>query len=188
MEDSIINGNLVTFVGYFFITIAYLIYVFANLKTREPYLIFGSIMIFVGYLLLAKNYFEVVMDEMDIQLWQKNETSQPVAEGKNNLVFDTFTDGHFILFLFFLLSFFIPINEHKKESDVVAIVGHLLLFTHHFVFLSYLMMLIYYTLYFVRNFKDTNKYIVNVLQCLGALFLIFHYFEGLVSYSYLFRW
>ena len=188
MEDSVLNGNLATFIGYFLITVAYLIYVFKNLKTQEPYLVFGSITIFIGYLLLTKNYFEVVMDEMGIEIWNKDETGQLNSGSNNNFVFDTFTDGHFILFVFFLLSFFMPINEHKKESDVVAIVGYLLLFSHHFIPLSYIMMLIYYTLYFVRNFKDTNKYFVNVLQCLAAVFLIFHYFEGLVSYSYLLRW
>jgi hypothetical protein len=179
--ESLINGNLITFIGYFTITLAYLIFVFTNIKRGEPYIIVGSVMIFIGYLLLAKDYFEVVMDEMEIKLWKGEETTNENGSLLN--VADTFTGGHFILFAFFLLSFFLPINEHLKDSDVIPIIGHFLLFTHQFLFFSYLLMVIYYSMYFVRNFKDTSKYVVNILQCIAAVLLIFHYFEGMVSHS-----
>ena len=140
-------------IGSAFLVIVYGIYLILNLNSTFAE-IFGSLLVVVGYYYLVIEYSK-----------ENNKTNSKVVK-------KTFPTGHLILALFLFLSSFLPINVHIKRSDVVAFIGHLLIVFSRNLMGSALLV-IYYIIYFFRNFDLGN--IINILQIIGAAFLVYFY-------------
>ena len=103
--------NLIPLTGYTILSIVYLIFVTINLNEDNKLHLFGSIIIFIGYSSLVYEHINKKKEE-------KNE----------------FSYGHLILFLFYSLSFILPINHHFQNFDIIASIGHGILINSHNIY------------------------------------------------------
>ena len=170
--------NYICLLGYFILTCLYAYYSTLNLKETE-YILFGSIIITVGYLILLINKFR-----------EKKEKNYEVKNGyliekqKNYQV----EYGHLILFIFFILSYILPINNHMKDTNFFALFGHLIL---AFLILNdidnwiatitkvifIIFLIIYYIIYIYDNFHNISKHTVKAHLLGSALLIIYYSYE-----------
>jgi hypothetical protein len=161
------------------------------LKQYKYGLIFGSALILYGYILLFYEYYEersvAINEEKQLHIDKTENKKAPIKNAEQNifrfvefeLVIKRFFKGHLILCLFHTLSFIIPINEHVKTSDITAILGHFMVYNDIYLTFGYVLLLTYYVLYLIRNYKDADKYFVNKLQVVGASMLIYHFVQDI---------
>jgi len=183
---------IITILGYIAMTWVYAIFLQENLKHKHYGFVFGLVLIFSGYALLVYEYYVelniAVNLEKQLHIDKKYETrlSLEQAEQKTfqsvelELVKKHFFKGHAVLFVFYALSFIAPINHHLKISDITAVFGHLLIYTNTYLTLGYMLMLLYYMLYFTRNYKEAREFFVNKLQVVGSGMLIYHYIQAIL--------
>jgi len=186
---------IVTILGYILMTSVYAIFLYENLKKKNNYaLIFGSALILYGYALLLYEYSQewqiAIKEEYRRHIGYTHAKGDESVEEKEYKVFQStelglvvkhFFKGRAVLFIFFALSFILPINEHLKMTDITAVLGQFMVYTDTYLTFGYVLLLTYYLLYFIRNYKDANKYFVNKLQVLGSGMLIYHYIQD-ISY------
>jgi hypothetical protein len=186
---------IITILGYVVMTAIYAIFLRENLMKNNNYaIIFGSALILYGYSLLIYEYskeWQIAMsEEYRRHIGYIHSKGSDSVEEKEYKVFQSvelgliakhFFKGHLVLGIFFALSFILPINEHLKMTDITALLGQIMVYTDTYLILGYGLLLTYYVLYFIRNYKDSNKYFVNKLQLLGSSMLIYHYFKN-ISY------
>ena len=184
---------IITLLGYAVMVCIYAIFLRYNLKQYKYGLIFGSALILYGYILLFYEYYEersvAINEEKQLHIDKTENKKAPIKNAEQNifrfvefeLVIKRFFKGHLILGLFHTLSFIIPINEHVKTSDITAILGHFMVYNDIYLTFGYVLLLTYYVLYLIRNYKDADKYFVNKLQVVGASMLIYHYLKN-ISY------
>ena len=186
---------IITILGYVLMTAVYVIFLCENLKKKNNYaIIFGSALILYGYALLLYEYskeWQIAINEgYRRHIGYTHAKGGETAEEKEYKIFQStelelvakhFFKGRAVLFMFFTLSFILPINEHLKMTDITAVLGNLMVYTDTYLTFGYVLLLAYYVLYFIRNYKDANKYFVNKLQVLGSGMLIYHYIQD-ISY------
>lgn len=186
---------IITILGYVLITAVYAIFLCENLKKKNNYLIiFGSALILYGYSLLLYEYSKewkiAIKEEYRRHIEYTHAKGDETPEEKEYKIFQStelglvikhFFKGRAVLVIFFALSFILPINEHLKMTDITAVLGNLMVYTDTYLTFGYVLLLAYYVLYFIRNYKDANKYFVNKLQVLGSGMLIYHYIQD-ISY------
>jgi hypothetical protein len=177
---------IIILLGYLVMMAVYVIFLRENLKDRNYMHIFGSILILYGYALLVYEYSEewrIATDQekrLDIDNKYEKKTTIKKAEQTDfqfvelELVRQHFFKGRVVLGLFHALSFILPINEHVKITDITAILGQFMVYTDTYLTFGYVLLLTYYVLYFIRNYKDAHKYFVNKLQLIGSSMLIYH--------------
>ena len=177
---------IIILLGYLVMMLVYLIFLRDNLKDRNYMHIFGSILILYGYALLVYEYSEewkIAIDQekrLDIDNNYEKKATIKKAEQTDfqfvelELVKQHFFKGRVVLGLFHTLSFILPINEHVKITDITAILGQFMIYTDTYLTFGYVLLLTYYALYFIRNYKDAHKYFVNKLQLVGSSMLIYH--------------
>jgi hypothetical protein len=182
---------IITLLGYAVMVCIYAIFLRYNLKQYKYGLIFGSALILYGYILLFYEYYEersvAINEEKQLHIDKTENKKAPIKNAEQNifrfvefeLVIKRFFKGHLILGLFHTLSFIIPINEHVKTSDITAILGHFMVYNDIYLTFGYVLLLTYYVLYLIRNYKDADKYFVNKLQVVGASMLIYHFVQDI---------
>ena len=182
---------IITLLGYAVMVCIYAIFLRYNLKQYKYGLIFGSALILYGYILLFYEYYEersvAINEEKKLHIDKTENKKAPIKNAEQNifrfvefeLVIKRFFKGHLILGLFHTLSFIIPINEHVKTSDITAILGHFMVYNDIYLTFGYVLLLTYYVLYLIRNYKDADKYFVNKLQVVGASMLIYHFVQDI---------
>ena len=182
---------IITLLGYAVMVCIYAIFLRYNLKQYKYGLIFGSALILYGYILLFYEYYEersvAINEEKQLHIDKTENKKAPIKNAEQNifrfvefeLVIKRFFKGHLILCLFHTLSFIIPINEHVKTSDITAILGHFMVYNDIYLTFGYVLLLTYYVLYLIRNYKDADKYFVNKLQVVGASMLIYHFVQDI---------
>ena len=182
---------IITLLGYAVMVCIYAIFLRYNLKQYKYGLIFGSALILYGYILLFYEYYEersvAINEEKQLHIDKTENKKAPIKNAEQNifrfvefeLVIKRFFKGHLILGLFHTLSFIIPINEHVKTSDITAILGHFMVYNDIYLTFGYVLLLTYYVLYLIRNYKDADKYFVNKLQVLGSGMLIYHFVQDI---------
>ena len=182
---------IITLLGYAVMVCIYAIFLRYNLKQYKYGLIFGSALILYGYILLFYEYYEersvAINAEKQLHIDKTENKKAPIKNAEQNifrfvefeLVIKRFFKGHLILGLFHTLSFIIPINEHVKTSDITAILGHFMVYNDIYLTFGYVLLLTYYVLYLIRNYKDADKYFVNKLQVVGASMLIYHFVQDI---------
>lgn len=183
---------IIILLGYVVMMLVYIIFLRDNLKDRNYMHIFGSVLILYGYALLVYEYSEewrIAIDReksLDIDnKYEKKETIKRLEQEdfqfvELELVKQHFFKGRVILGLFHMLSFILPINKHVKMTDITAILGQFMVYTDTYLTFGYVLLLTYYVLYFIRNYKEANKYFVNKLQLVGSSMLIYHYFQNIM--------
>lgn len=183
---------IITLLGYVIITCGYAIFLRDNLKQKRYGLMFGSALIFYGYALLAYEYYEewglAIEEEKRLHIDKKpdksvslDQTEQKVFQDiELELVKKHFFKGHSVLFVFHALSFIVPINTHLKMSDITAVLGHLMVYTDTYLTFGYALLLLYYILYFVRNYEEAYEFFANKLQVVGSGMLIYHYVQNIL--------
>jgi hypothetical protein len=163
------NKFSIALFGYSILSCVYLTHLYTNIINNEPILIIiGSIMILLGYVLLIKHYYDEQYNDE-----QNNEFNVK----KENINY-----GYLILFLFFFLSFLIPINLHLKNTDLFALAGNsLLIFQTPLMTFGYIFNIIYYLIYIVKTslIKYNNLKYVSIV----ALSLIIYYY-GITIYEF----
>lgn len=186
---------IITILGYVLITAVYAIFLYENLKKKNNYaIIFGSALILYGYALLLYEYSKewkiAINEEYRRHIEYTHAKGDKSTEEKEYNVFQStelglvvkhFFKGRAVLIIFFALSFILPINEHLKMTDITAVLGNFMVYTDTYLTFGYVLLLAYYVLYFIRNYKDANKYFVNKLQVLASGMLIYHYIQD-ISY------
>jgi len=187
---------IVTILGYVLMTSVYAIFLCENLKKKDNnyLIIFGSALILYGYSLLTYEYskeWQIAINEgYRRHIGYTHAKGDESTEEKEynlfqsaelGLVAKQFFKGRAVLVIFFALSFMFPINEHLKMTDITALLGQFMVYTDTYLTFGYVLLLTYYLLYFIRNYKDANKYFVNKLQVLGSGMLIYHYIQD-ISY------
>ena len=182
---------IITLLGYAVMVCIYAIFLRYNLKQYKYGLIFGSALILYGYILLFYEYYEersvAINEEKQLHIDKTENKKAPIKNAEQNIfrfvefevVIKRFFKGHLILGLFHTLSFIIPINEHVKTSDITAILGHFMVYNDIYLTFGYVLLLTYYVLYLIRNYKDADKYFVNKLQVVGASMLIYHFVQDI---------
>jgi hypothetical protein len=188
---------IVTILGYVLMTSVYAIFLCENLKKKDNnyLIIFGSALILYGYSLLTYEYskeWKIAINEgyrrhigyTHAKGGESTEEKQYnlFQSAELGLVAKHFFKGRAVLVIFFALSFMFPINEHLKMTDITALLGQFMVYTDTYLTFGYVLLLTYYLLYFIRNYKDANKYFVNKLQVLGSGMLIYHYIQD-ISYK-----
>lgn len=175
-----------TIIGYTLFSCVYGIFLMCNIE-KNKWILFGSILIFSGYLFLMVEYYQEyhIVKSKNNKLFSppklnNEELQHAYQELELDLIKEHYFKGHLLLFLFHFLSTILPINMHRKTSDITAIIGHFSLFSNIFVPLGYLSLIIYYILYAIRNFVDIKRFFVNKLQVIAALMIIYHYTEMLL--------
>jgi hypothetical protein len=183
---------IIILLGYVVMMLVYAIFLHDNLKDRNYMRIFGSILILYGYALLVYEYSEewkIAIDQekrQDIDNKYEKKATIKKAEQTDfqfvelELVKRHFFKGRVILALFHTLSFILPINEHVKITDITAILGQFMVYTDTYLTFGYILLLTYYALYFIRNYKDAHKYFVNKLQLVGSSMLIYHNAKNII--------
>ena len=185
---------IITILGYVIITAVYAIFFYENLKKNNYLIIFGSALILYGYSLLLYEYskeWKIAINEGYRRHigYTHAKGSESIEEKEYNvfqsielgLITKHFFKGRAVLVIFFALSFMFPINEHLKITDITALVGQFMVYTDTYLTFGYVLLLSYYVLYFIRNYKDVDKYFVNKLQVVGSSMLIYHYIQD-ISY------
>ena len=148
-------NNYIGLIGYIFLTIAYSLYL---IKHKDSiYFLLGCLLIISGYLTSAV------------------EKTIKIAQNKKKI--HKYNFGHIVLFIFYLLTFLTEkkINNHAKDSDVLALLGHaVLIFKNDLNIVGYSSLLVYYILYIIRNFKEFDHW-SNKFQVGGGIILIVYY-------------
>ena len=174
---------IITLLGYAVMICVYSIFLRYNLKHYNYGIIFGSVLILYGYILLFYEFYEewkiAINEEYRRHIDKKNEQTE-FQFVNIELVSKHFFQGHVILALFHVLSFIIPINEHVKMTDITAILGHFMVYTDTYLTFGYVLLLTYYVLYLIRNYAEAHKYFVNKLQVVGASMLIYHFVQDIM--------
>ena len=153
-------NNWIGLVGYVILTIAYMMYIKENLL-KGNLMLFGCLLITAGYLISAI--------EKSIKL------------AKNTKKFHKFNYGHIVLAIFYLSSFLFSINDHRKDSDTLALVGHILLIVNNDLDIVGLSSLFgYYILYIIRNYKEI-EHLPNKFQVVGGTVAAVYYLIELIN-------
>jgi len=142
--------NIVSLIGYVILAIAFGLKLKDNLNL-EPLLLFGSVIIIAGYLITG------------------------IHHGINiaNKKLSKYNYGHLTLSIYYLLSFLSPINDNKMDSDVLALLGHVLLIRNNdqFNLFGMISLFLYFVLSIIRSFKDLSG-IQNKLILLGSSLVV----------------
>ena len=150
------NYNNFALYGFAILFIIYLYYLSLNLKENN-YIIFGSILVTIGYLFAV------------LELYNNNKYKNKIAK------------SHLILGAFLLLSLILPINKHSKNTDIFGLIGHLILIHGDFGYtkLANICMTIYYVLYTYRNGIKNN--IIEKVQGVGGGLVLLYYIKKMIN-------
>lgn len=159
-----LDNNYIGLLGHVILAIAYGLFIKDNLS-KDKLIIFGSVLIFIGYLTASI--------EKSIKLAKKTKKIHK------------YNYGHIILTIFYFVSFLYPINDHKKDLDVLALVGHILLIKNtgekEIEIIGNSSLFVYYILYVIRNYKEFEL-LPNKIQVVGgSIAVIYYVFELFVK-------
>jgi phosphatidylglycerophosphatase A len=141
-------------IGYLSLAIVYAYYLNENINSSK-YITFGSFIIFYAYIVEAHKYYKK-------NLKQKDANDKTI-----------FYNGALVFVFFYIISFYLPINEHHKISDLFALFGYMLVLNDEHSFIGYFLLVIYYLLYFKNHLLFTSY--LEIFQVIGAIALIYHY-------------
>lgn len=152
-----IDSKIFSLLGYVILAIGFGIQIKNNFSIETNKLvIFGYIIVIIGYLLNAVNdglsIFKIKMSEINY--------------------------GNLLLSLFYLFSFLLDINKERKNYDVLALVGHLLLIKEtdkDMNLVGMISLLIYHVQYVIKSFKyssNSNKIFTSGSSFLSLFFII----------------
>lgn len=153
------NNNIIGLFGYTILTIVYIYFLSINIKEYNNDVVSSSLLV-LGYSLLSSEKYN--------QIKNKKETKK--------------SKGHIMLLIFYILSLFFTINEHSKNTDIFALVGHYLLINkNNYYNIGLILMIIYYMIYCYRN--SLGDHLVNKFQIVASLSLICYYLYELNELS-----
>jgi hypothetical protein len=140
--------NIISIIGYVILAIAYGLQVKNNLSSGNTMLIVGSVIVVLGYLMTG------IQHAMNIA----NKKLQ-------------YNYGHMILALYYLASFLFPVNNNRMDTDVLALVGHILLIRNNdtqFNLVGMTTLFGYFVLSVIRLFKNFDS-LENKLLLAGSI-------------------
>ena len=156
--------NIISLVGYVILAIAFGLQVKNNLVSNNTALIVGSVVVVVGYLITG------IQNGLNM--------------ANKNL---NYNYGHMILAVYYLASFLFPINNNRMDSDVLALVGHILLIRNndsHFNLVGMTSLFGYFVLSIIRlwkNLDDLENKVMLAGSIITAAFLNIKVFQNLVK-------
>lgn len=138
--------------GYIILFFIYSYYLKNNLN-KNNLIIFGSLLITVGFFFAMKEKYDYL----------KHKKSSNIKK------------SHLLLGSFKLLSFILPINKHVKNTDIIGLIGNIILVNSNFKYqlLGYVCQVIYYSLYIYRN-SMKNELLDNIQGIAGGLILLYY--------------
>jgi hypothetical protein len=158
--------NIISLIGYVVLAISFGLQVKNNLASGgDKYILMGSGLVVIGYLMTGIHY--------GINIAGKKLT-------KINY-------GHMVLAIYYLFSFLFPINNKRVDSDVLALVGHLLLIKnndHEFNLVGMASLFSYFVLLIIRLFKDMDSLENKILlggSFISAAYLNIRIYQNLVK-------
>jgi hypothetical protein len=156
--------NIISLVGYVILAIAFGLQVKNNLASNNTVLIVGSVVVVIGYLITGIQH--------GINIANK--------KLKHNY-------GHMILAVYYLSSFLFPMNNNRMDSDVLALVGHILLIRNNdsqFNLVGMTSLFGYFVLSIIRLWKNLDGLENKVMlagSIITAAFLNIKVFQSLVK-------
>lgn len=158
--------NIISLIGYVILAIAFGLQVKNNLgEGSDKFVVMGSIMIVIGYLMTGIHY--------GINIANKKLTN--------------INYGHMVLAIYYLISFIFPINNKRLDTDVLALVGHLLLIKKNdrqFNLVGMGSLFSYFVLSIIRLFKDMDSLENKVLlggSVITAVYLNMKIYQDLIK-------
>lgn len=149
-----INSTKIALIGYLIITMINGSLLLHSDTTKQLFL-FGNILVFVGYLLLSKEYYE----ELNKDHKKKSEE---------------FSKGHLILFILYLGNYFMPINPSPHNFDLIILASHLLLIKHNeYSYIGYIGSFIYYSL-LIHHYSSEEGSTMNYIKMFAYLLLVYY--------------
>lgn len=146
-----INSNIFPLLGYVILAIGFGIQIKNNISIEKNKLVlFGYFLVIVGYLL---NSVQHGLNIFDIKI--------------SNINY-----GNLLLAIFYLLSFLIDINNERKNYDVLALIGHLLLIKDtdkDMNIVGMISLFTYHIQYIIKSFKYSDK--SNKIFSTGSILL-----------------
>jgi len=157
-------NHLIPVIGYFLFTFSYLIQLLNSINKDNMYIIFGTILLSFGYFELFIKYYKKMKD---------------YTEKKHNKQKKWDKTGNLIIFMYFLISYLLPINKHKHLTDIFSLIGHLLIITNINSNFSNILFTLYYLSYAITTLEE--NVLSNKIKLFGALILI--YYNGRHAYE-----
>ena len=165
---------LVPFVGYLLMVLVYVYYLIKNMSSENMGMIFGNVLVLVGYALIAYKYYSKSSEKHEKE---KDEESEKEHKPKYKINW-----GHLVLFIYFGLSAVLPITQFHLY-DYLAIIGNMLLIVEDQGMISkigYVATILFY-------FFSANHYMHEIehhelkVKLLGALIIAIYYVIHLIS-------
>lgn len=156
--------NIISLVGYVILAIAFGLQVKNNFSSDNTTAIVGSMVVVVGYLITGiQNGLNMANKKLDLNF------------------------GHMLLAIYYLATFLFNINNNRFDSDVLALVGHLLLIRNNdnqFNLVGMTSLFAFFVLSIIRLFKNSDG-LENKVMLLGSIitaaFLNIKIFQNLVK-------
>jgi hypothetical protein len=149
-----INSNIFPMVGYVIMAIGFGLQIKNNVEIKNNKLILvGSIVVILGYLATATFH--------GLTMFKKS--------------ISKIHYGNLVLALFYLFSFLININSERKNYDVLALVGHLLLIKDNdkdMNTVGLIALYAYHIEYIIKSFKYYDK--TNKVFLVGSISLFIY--------------
>jgi len=168
-------NHLIPVIGYFLFTFSYLIQLLNSINKDNMYIIVGTILLSFGYFELFIKYYNEMKEHNE-----KKGHNKDHKEKKHNKQKKWNKTGNLILFIFVLMSYFLPINKHKHLTDVFSLIAHLIIITNLDSNFSNILFTLYYLSYAMATLEENT--ILNKIKLLGSLFLI--YYNGQHAYEH----
>ena len=157
--------DIVGLLGHLCLSYVYVSYLIKN-ASKGTNVIVSSILMAFGYLLISS---EIILDMKD-EIKEKEKEKE-----KKERLSKQYSYGRIVLALFYILSFTDLINPNRKSTDMLALIGHLLLIKDNgLTGVGLIALILYYMLYIYRNF-ERNFPLLNTLQVVGGILLLIHH-------------
>jgi len=161
--------DIVGLLGHLCLSYVYISYLIKN-ADKETTIVVSSMLMALGYLLLSSEMILDIKDEIDEK--EKEKTNKKRLSKQ-------YSYGRIVLALFYILSFTDIINPNRKTTDMLALIGHLVLIKDNGLLgIGSFALILYYMLYIYRNFEKDFP-LLNTLQVVGGILLLIHHGNNL---------
>lgn len=153
--------DIVGLLGHLCLSYVYISYLIKN-ADKETTIVVSSMLMASGYLLISSDMFLDIKDDMK-------------EEKKKERLSKQYSYGRIVLALFYILSFTDIINPNRKTTDMLALIGHLVLIKDNGLLgIGSFALILYYMLYIYRNFEKDFP-LLNTLQVIGGILLLIYH-------------
>jgi len=149
----VFNINIISLIGYIILAIAFGLKVKNNLLSDNKVLIVGSSVVVIGYFVSGISYGVSAVNKLS-----------------------KYNYGHVILAIYYLVSFLFPLENNRNDTDVLALVGHILLIKNNynqFNLFGMTSLYAYFVISIINLFKNFDNLENKVMLAGNGMIIIF---------------